>query len=79
MPYCILHSEAGVTLVSDSRTVGLGIDNMPLNRNARHRASIQQKSVVIFIVTDCMIVRKTLCPSGSMLPHLQTSHDNNTD
>ena len=68
MPYCILHSEAGVTIVSDSSIVGLGIDNMLLNHNARHTASIQQKSVVIFIVTDCRIVRKTLCPSGSMAP-----------
>ena len=52
---------------------------MLFNHNARHIASIQQKPGVIFIVTDCMIVRKTLCPSGSMLPHLQTSHDNNPD
>lgn len=79
MPYYTLHGEAGITIVSDSRIVVLRTDNMLLNHNARHIVSIQQKSVIAFFITDYIIVRKMLCLSGSMLPHLQASHASNTD
>lgn len=68
VPYYILPGKAGLTTASDSSIVVIRIANMLLNHSARHMVSIQQKSASSFIIINYTIVRKMLCPSGSMFP-----------
>ena len=73
LKYSVPHypqGKAGQTTASGSSIVVIEIETMLLNHSGRHISSIQQKSATTFIVTNYRIIKKMLCSSGSMFPHL---------